>query len=184
MRKLEIQAYSVEHAKLQAYNQGITVIADASVWWRKKGRPTLTRDLQIFAADYMESKKMFDFEGSGIVIAIIPGRSDERCNPYKLIKHKRKGRCKTERVVEIIRKSDKQVIGTAPNKTEAYKLAKRLIKKQKTDLYAKTAYIAQDLDFEMEYSPSSNTLLGQYVVFGVDEVDVKLSKQKNRGGDF
>lgn len=184
MRKLEIQAYSVEHAKLQAYNQGITVLADASVWWRKKGRPTLTKDLKMFAAEYMESKGMFDFEGTGIIIAIIPGRTDERMNPYKLTKHKRQGRCKTEKVIEIRRKSDNVVVGMAPNKMEAYKLAKKVIKKQKTDLYAKTAYISQDIDFEMEYLPSTHTRLGQYVVFGVDDGDVKHSKNRNRGGNF
>lgn len=41
-------------------------------------------------------------------------------------------------------------------------------------------YYSSDIDFEMEYTPSVRTQLGQYIVFGVDEADVRISKRKNR----
>ena len=70
MRKLEIQAYTLDEAKINAFKQGITVVQDATRSWKKSGSPVLTKDMNIFAADFLEQKGMFDFEGAGIIIAI------------------------------------------------------------------------------------------------------------------
>lgn len=181
MKKLEISAYSSEEAKLQAYKEGITVIYDATTIWKKSGSPILTRDLNIFAADLMEGKKMFDFAGAGIIITLISGTEDSRKKPYKLNNILRKGRCKLERVIEIRSKDGDEVVGKAITKLEAMQLAKKLIKSLKKDLYGKTVYTANDLDFELQYIPSTTASMGSYLVFGVEEADVKLCKRKSRG---
>lgn len=130
----------------------------------------------------MNRREMFDFENAGIIICLTTGKENKRVQPYKLIKHKRKGRCKMDRTIEIRKKSDDSVVAVASTKMEAYALAKKVIKKHKEDLYAKTIYVSQDLDFELKYTPSSRTRLGQFLVFAPDELDVKLNKRKNRGG--
>lgn len=180
MRKIEIQAYTLEEAKIEAFNAGITVIHDATRSWKKSGSPVLTKDMDIFAADFLEQKGMFNFEGAGIIIVIDSGNKDTRKNPYKIYNSRRKGRCKLCRIVEIRQKSDNSVVGKATNKTDAIQLAKRLIKICREDLYAKTVYNTSDIDFELEYVPSNKAKKGQYIVFGVEQADVNLSKRKNR----
>lgn len=181
MRKLEIQAYSIEEAKLKAFEEGITIVNDLTLHWRKSGSPILTKELNIFAADYLEKKGMFSFKDAGIIIAVHPGIEDTRKNPFKIQNYVRKGRCKVKRVVEIRTQKDDNLIGSASTKREAVNLAKELIKKYQEDLYAKTRYVSSDIDFTMKYKPSVRSRLGQYIVFAVDESDVRISKRRSRG---
>lgn len=181
MRKLEIPAHSVEEAKLIAFQSGITVVQDATRNWKAAGSPLLTKELDMYAAEFLEEKGMFDFKDAGIIIAVSAGTEDTRKKPYKINSSRRKGRCKLTRVIEIRAKKDDTLLGTAGTKTEAIKLAKQLIKQCQGDIYGKTRYVSSDIDFEIEYTPSIRARLGQYIVFGVDETDVRLSKRKNRG---
>ena len=181
MRKIEIQAHSLEEAKLIAFQSGITVVQDATKSWKKAGAPVLTKELSIYAADFLEEKGMFDFKDAGIIITVSPGIEDTRKYPFKIQNFRRKGRCKLNRVIEIRTQKDNTLIGTALNKSEALELAKQLTKKYQENVYGKTVYVASDIDFEIEYTPSIRTQLGQYIVFGVDESDVRISKRKIRG---
>lgn len=183
MQKIEIQAHSLEEAKLIAFQEGITVVQDATKSWKKAGSPILTKELNIYAADFLEEKGMFDFKGAGIIITVASGIEDTRKNPFKINSTRRKGRCKLKRVIEIRTQKNDTLLGTANNKTEAIALAKQLIKKYQESIYGKTVYLSADIDFEMEYTPSVRAQLGQYIVFGVDEADVRISKRKNRGFD-
>lgn len=181
MYKLEIQAQSLEDAKLQAFKENITVVYDATRSWKKKGSPTLTKDLNVFAANFLEEKGMFNFKDTGIIITISPGKRNTKQYPFKINKFKRKGRCKLTRTIEIRSLKDNILLGVAANKTEAISLAKEIVSREHIDLYGKTVYISSDRDFEIEYKPSKKFQLGQYIIFGVDEADVRLSKRKNRG---
>jgi hypothetical protein len=51
------------------------------------------------------------------------------------------------------------------------------MKEKLTTLYAKTVYDTDRVDFELEYIPSKKRKLGQYLVYGVDAEDVKLSRR-------
>ena len=104
--------------------------------------------MNIFAADFLEQKGMFDFEGAGIIIAIKSGTKDTRKKPYKVISSRRKGRCKLYRTIEIRLKRNHEVIGEAVNKTEALNLAKSLIRNFRENVYAKTVYNTKDIDFD------------------------------------
>lgn len=181
MRKLEIQAHSIEEAKILAFKEGITVVQDATKSWRKAGSPILTKELNIYAADFLQERGMFDFKDAGIIITVSSGVQDTRKNPYNIISSRRKGRCKLTKVVEIRTKNGDNLVGHAGSKTEAIALAKDLIKDHHEDLYGKTVYYSSDVDFEMQYKPSIRAQLGQYIVFGVDEEDVRISKRKSRG---
>ena len=75
------------------------------------------------------------------------------------------------------------MIGEAVNTTEALNLAKSLIRNFRENVYAKTVYNTKDIDFELEYMPSTKAEKGQYIVFGVEQSDVKLNKRKNRGAE-
>lgn len=135
----------------------------------------------MFAADYMDNKGMFDFKDSGIVIAIKPGVDNSRKKPFKIQSARRKGRCKLKRCIEIINSATNEVLGSAENKTKALALAKKLVRQNRINVFGKTRYITSDIDFKIEYTPSNNTQVGQYVVFGVDAEDVRISKRKKRG---
>lgn len=181
MRKLEIKAYSLEDAKLTAFKEGFTVVCDATWHWKRAGRPLLTKDLNIFAADLLESKGMFDFKNSAIIITVITAVDNKKKHPSKITNIKRKGRCNLTRTIEIRTKKDDKLIAIASQKMEAIKLARELIKKCREDLYAKTIYVSSDIDFELEYDPSTKARPGQYLVFAVDDADVEWSKKKKRG---
>lgn len=181
MRKLEIQAYTLDEAKIKAFEEGITVIYDATYRWRMHHKPILSKELELFAAEVLADKGLFDFEGAGLIISVQTGRDNTKLCPSRLINERRKGRCKCTRTIEIRRKDTDEVVGDAPNKTKAIALARELIKEQRADLYAKTVYKTDGIDFELLYNPSTKTHMGQYIVFGVDKADVRISKRKNRG---
>lgn len=52
------------------------------------------------------------------------------------------------------------MIGEAVNKTEALNLAKSLIRNFRENVYAKTVYNTKDIDFELEYMPSTKAEKG------------------------
>ena len=124
---------------------------------------------------------MFGALKSGIIIAVTPGKKSSRRKPYKLVNSRRVGDIKLRRIVNIHKKSNDELVGSAPNKTEAMELAKRLMIGCKEDLYGKTIYVSDDIDFELNYSPSSNSSIGQYIIFGVDENDVRVYTRRKRG---
>lgn len=181
MKKLEIQAHSLEEAKLIAFQSGITVVQDATKSWKKAGSPILTKELNIYAADFLEEKGMFDFKDAGIIITVSSGIEDTRKHPFKVQNFRRKGRCQLNRTIEIRTQKDNTLLGVAQNKAEALSLAKQLTRKHQESVYGKTVYTSNDIDFEIEYTPSVRAQLGQYIVFGVDESDVRISKRKVRG---
>ena len=181
MNKIEISAYSLDEAKLMAFQQGITVVYDATRSWKKAGSPILTKELNIYVADFLESHQMLGFKGAGIIITLDPGIQNTKKNPLRVENFHRIGRCKLNRTVEIHKCSDNTLIDVQPNKTAAINSAKELIKEYKEDLYAKTVYQSEDLDFKIFYNPSPKTRKGRYLVFSVDDSDVRLHKRKLRG---
>lgn len=130
--------------------------------------------------DYLESKNLFNFEGAGAILTVTKGIEIEKENPYHLVNIIRKGKCKLKRGIEIRKRSNDEVVGIAPNKAAAMKLAKKLVKQYRESLYGKTVYTANDIDFEMQYNPSVRERLGRYIVFGVEDADVRVNKQRRR----
>lgn len=140
------------------------------------------KEMEMCAAEYMHSKGIMEFEGAGIIIQLKPGHEDTRVRPYKIEKFKRGHRCKVKKAVEIRRIDTDEVVGRGETKLDALYKAQELVRELKTDLYGKLVYYATNNDqlFRLTYSPSVRAKLGQYVVFGVDQSDVKIFKQQLR----
>lgn len=117
----------------------------------------------------LDKKRLTGVEGVGLVIAVTPGSKDTRERPYKYKNVTSEGKRQMERVVEIRLKATDEVVGTAKNKGEAEKLAKKLMLTYKQDMVAVIVYHVKDgkeTAFELDYAPSQSAQKGRYIVFG------------------
>ena len=178
MKKLEIEALSLDEAKKKAFEQGITVIFDATVWWKICGRP-LGEELITFIVNYLQRKQAFENEGAGVIINTVSPFVHKRKYIYTLKKNK-KEKIRYIRRVEVRKKSNDEVLAIASNKTEALALAKELMPSIREDIYGKAVYQSNRCEFELNYIPTYDCRNGQYIVFGVEDADVRASKRKRR----
>lgn len=171
MRRIELTASSLDEAKVLAYEKGITVLNDITVNWKKQGSPIVDKLINRVVAEFFQKKKMFDFEGAGVIIEISKPTKDARKKPWKFIdKYDKYKKPPLKRIIEIRTKSDHKVVGIAERKPEAIKLAKELVMEYREDLYAIICWSKQT--FDLKYLPSDRMTMGQYLVFGVDAGDV------------
>ncbi len=178
MKKLEITARNIDEAKLKAFEQGVTVIFDATWVWRRCGKPN-GEELLTFIIRYLKKRKAFENEGVGVIITALAPHSPKTKTPYKLYRAKRKA-IVPERVCEIRKKSNDEVIGEGKYVRDAIELAKELIQTEQEDLYGKYTYKVDRTEFELKYAPGFRYRVGQYIVFGVEDTDVRASKRKRR----
>lgn len=157
----------------------ITVIKDLTKWWGRCGKSS-GKDLQVFIADLMMRQRMLTTLGAGILIRLrkpIPGKLRE----VKFENNTRHGRIKTTKVVEIRRLDNDELVGETTTRRLARPLMRKLIRKEKTDLYAITKYISNEIDMIARFNQSNGEQLGLYMVFGVDESDARLYKRREMG---
>lgn len=170
MKKFEVSAYSLEEAKATAMNEfGIKVTQNVTQSWKNAGSPVSGKEFENFCVDILDKKRLTGVEGVGLVIAITPGSKDTRERPYKYKNVTSEGKRQMERVVEIRLKATDEVVGEAKNKSEAEKLAKKLMLTYKQDMVAVITYHVKDgkeLAFELDYAPSQSAQKGRYIVFG------------------
>lgn len=178
MKKLEIYATNAENAKAQAYKKGIIVIFDATKAWIAAKCPMLTEDLRIFAAEFMAKKNMMTYAGSGIIICVESSQTNkgEICQMRNIPRVPRKWKS----IIEIIDKDTNKIVTTALNKKKAILAAKKIVERDKRNIYAVRKYIPSEIDFEIEYIPQDKKLLGKYIVFGVEDEDVRLGIRRLR----
>lgn len=178
MRRLELEAYSTEEAKIQALREGITVVQDLTDIWKKAGKPMINNAIKQLVVEHMEKWDMFDHLGVGVIIALKEGKDANLKYPCILTYNRpRKGRRKLMKIWKIYRKEDHVGIGEAPTKKEAFDLARNLIKVHRQDLYCRMILGADENEFELAYSPSKKAILGNYLVFAVDGTDVFIKRQ-------
>ena len=79
------------------------------------------------------------------------------------------------------RASTLRYIGISDTKTDAIIKAKELISLYKKDIYGKTVYVADDIDFTLIYKEPKTNHLGIYILFMVDAEDVRLKKRRDMG---
>lgn len=174
MKKFEIKAFSLEEAKEKAIEMGITVVRNVTQSWKNVNSPISDKDFKLFAVDMMEKNRLSSVEGVGLIICVIPGSKDTRERPYKFINNVTEGPKQIERVFEIRRKDNDTLIATAKKKADAEDIAKAAMNTVKTDLYCEIVYRVKEnkaLAFELEYTPSINSNLGTYIVFGNEKID-------------
>ena len=169
MKRFEINAYSLEEAKTIAAEMGLTVVRNVTQSWKNAGSPVTDKSFREFAVDSLAKNHLASAEGVGLLVVVTPGSADTRERPYKYVNNVTEGKKNIERVYEIRTKRDGTVVGTASKKADAEKLAKSLMSDLKTDLECVIVYHVtegKDLAFTLQYTPSTNTKQGSYVVFG------------------
>lgn len=174
MKKFEIKAYSLEEAKEKAVEMGITVVRNVTQSWKNADSPVTDKDFKIFAVDMLEKTHLASAEGVGLIVCMFPGSADTRQRPYKFKNVVTDGKRKVERVYEVRRKDNNELIATANNKADAETAAKEAMTSVKTDMYCEIVYRVKEgkaLAFEVDYTPSVSTTLGTYIVFGNERVD-------------
>lgn len=165
MRIFEINAYSLNEAKEIAASQyGITIVRNVTVTYTKE-KP---ESFEMFANDIFSKHKLTESSGVGCVVIKFPGSADTRERPYKYINNISEGQLKKHRVFEI-RDTDDKLVAEAETKGEAARKAKQIMKDIKKDLCCKQVYRVDkdhEVAFTLQYTPSSNTTLGTYIIFG------------------
>ena len=180
MKKLEILAFSLEDAKLKAFEQGITIIKNVTKEWKESGQPILAKPLDIFGANILEKNNLFGFLNAGVIITFNKKKKPNGNLLFKFVNYPKKGPRKMKRVVELRNIKTDELINTAKNKKVAIKMAKEIVRKTGLDIYGVTKYVPENRDFEMFYEKAGEKFLSEFLVFYVDEGDVRLYKQQLR----
>ena len=167
-KKFETIGKTKDEAKAAAAPLNLRVDATGSYNKWAKENPTNEDNVKEWMKDYLNKKK-FNMPNDGAYIVLQPAVADTRERPYKYVNNVTEGKKNIERVYEIRTKRDGTVVGTASKKADAEKLAKSLMSDLKTDLECVIVYHVtegKDLAFTLQYTPSTNTKQGSYVVFG------------------
>lgn len=169
MKRFEINAFSLEEAKAKAAEMGLTVVRNVTMSWKNAGSPITDKSFKEFAVDSLAKNHLANAEGVGLIVVIASGSADTRERPYKYTNNVVEGKKNVERVYEVRRKDSGSVVATAATKSDAEKAAKKLMADVKADLECVIVYHVtegKDLAFTLEYTPSTNTKEGTYIVFG------------------
>lgn len=142
----------------------------------------LKKQLDIFIARFLENKKMFAFEGAGAIIMLHKGKYKYRRSTHTFVNYPKKAARKMKRCVEIRNLETDELLGVSNNKNNARKLARQIVRGEQFSVYGVSKYTPIDKkhDFDLVYTPGVNAQLGQFLVFGVDDGDVRLLKQRMR----
>lgn len=178
MKKLEIEALNLDDAKRKAFEKGITVIFNITRWWAICGKP-MGDDLITLVVKYLQRRDAFENEGVGVIINTTKPFEKKHRWPYKLNKGSLE-KIRYKRVVEIRKKSNDELLAIAKNRKEAITLSKELIPSIQEDIYGRIIYQPNRYEFELNYIPNDVYKYGQYIVFGVEDADVRASKRKRR----
>lgn len=165
MRKMTINAYSLEEAKAKALEDGISVVRNVTPSFKDKN-PV---DFDAFAQEMLEKNKLNKATGVGCLVVVEAGSADTRERPYEFVNNVVDGTLTKKRVFEVRTVKDDKFVAVAETKSEAARLAKAAMKTLREDLVCKQVYRVDkehELAFNLNYVPSSNTKLGTYIVFG------------------
>lgn len=169
MKRFEINAYSLDEAKAQAAEMGLTVVRNVTQSWKNAGSPVTDKSFKEFAVASLDKNHLASAEGVGLIVVVASGSADTRERPYKIINNVVEGKKNMKRVYEVRRKDTGAVLATAAKKADAEKATKKLMSEVKTDLECVIVYHVtegKDLAFTAKYTPSTNTKAGSYIVFG------------------
>ena len=169
MKRFEINAFSMEEAKAKAAEMGLTVVRNVTQSWKNANSPVTDKSFKEFAVDSLQKNHLANAEGVGLMVVVNSGSADTRERPYKFTNNVVEGKKNIERVYEIRRKDNGTVLATASMKADAEKKAKALMADVKTDLECVIVYHVtegKDLAFTLNYTPSTSTKEGTYIVFG------------------
>lgn len=169
MKRFEIKAFSREEAEAKAAEMGLTVVRNVTQSWKNAGSPVTDKSFKEFAVESLQKNHLANAEGVGLMVIVAAGSADTRERPYKYTNNVVEGKKSIERVYEIRRKDNGQVLTTAAKKADAEKAAKAMMADVKADLECVIVYHVtegKDLAFTLNYTPAASTKEGSYIVFG------------------
>ena len=169
--KYEINAFSLDEAKQKAAEMGLTVVKNVTPSWKNANCPKFgTNDFKVFMADALEKKRLTAATGVGLIVATENGSTDTRQRPWTFNNNIKEGSRATKRYFEVRVKDTNVLVGSFETKGDAVRAAKAAMVDVKKDIYCDIVYRVVDPDmataFTLDYTPSSNTKMGTYVVFG------------------
>lgn len=169
--KYEINAFSLDEAKQKATEMGLTVVKNVTPSWKNAGEPKFgTNDFKTFMVETLEKKRLANSTGVGVIVTMEPGTADDRQRPYTFNNNVMEGSRATKRYFEVRLVEDGGLIGRYETKGEAARAAKAAMVHIKKDLYCEIVYRVVDpemaIAFKVDYTPSTKTKMGKYVVFG------------------
>lgn len=174
-KRMEVTGATKDEAIAKAPFEIMGDATQAYKKWRKKQVNGVTdADKKQFMLDYL-SEKSKNIPGVGFIITQESAIADTRERPYKFgdVKNE-KGVRKYGVVYQITDKETGKVLAqTTETKAKAKEIAKALYTKEgfKGDLvctYTKQVLNGEPVAFTVTYTPSKNSRVGSYIVFGVE----------------
>lgn len=176
-KRIEVCGMTKEEAFAKA---PYSIVGDATQayknWEEKQVNGVSDADKVQFMLDYL-ARKSKNVAGVGFSITLLPAIADTRERPYTFIDKKNEnGARKYKTTYQLIDKDSNAIIAeTNETKARAKELGKKLYmdKGYKGHLICKyTKQVVKDggepIAFEMEYTPSINSQMGKYLVFGIE----------------
>ena len=169
--KYEINAYSLEEAKQKAAEMGLTIVKNVTPSWKNSNCPVFgTTEFKKFIVEILDKKRLTAATGVGLIVATDSGSADTRQRPWTFNNNVKEGSRSTRRYFDVRVKGDETLIGSFEKKGDAVRAAKAAMADVKKDMYCDIVYRVVDPEmataFTLDYTPSCNTKLGTYVVFG------------------
>lgn len=116
----------------------------------------------------LEKNKLDGITGVGVMCVVEDGKPDTRERPYTFKDNPTSGERTKTRMYFVRTKDTDHFVGKAPDKGAAVKLAKTAMSEYKEDMVCTIMYEVSDPEaFTLEYTPTTGTKIGTYVVFGV-----------------
>lgn len=164
MEMFKIEAYSYAEAAEVAANGGLKIVKNVTASYKNAGCPI---DLETFGTDVLAKNKLTDATGVGVMVVLETGSPDVRERPYTFVNNVNEGTRTQTRVFVVRTAETDRLIGKAESKDEAIKLAKAAMPEVKEDMVCTISYeVSNPEAFTLKYTPSKNTNLGTYIVFG------------------
>ena len=164
---IEIKAYTYAEAVAIASQKGLRIVRNVTPSYKNVGCPT-GQDLMDFGVSMLEKNKLDGVTGVGVMCVIEDGKPDTRERPYTYKDHPTFGERTKTRMYVVRTKSTDHFVGKAPDKGAAVKLAKAAMAEYKEDMLCTIMYEVSDPEaFTLEYTPTTGTKIGTYIVFGV-----------------
>ena len=167
MTMITINAYTYAEAVAIAAEKGLKIVRNVTPSYKNAGCPT-GQDLLDFGVSMLEKNKLDGITGVGVMCVVEDGKPDTRERPYTFKDNPTSGERTKTRMYFVRTKDTDHFVGKAPDKGAAVKLAKTAMSEYKEDMVCTIMYEVSDPEaFTLEYTPTTGTKIGTYVLFGV-----------------
>ena len=164
---IEIKAYTYAEAVAIAAEKGLKIVRNVTPSYKNAGCPT-GQNLLDFGVSMLEKNKLDGITGVGVMCVVEDGKPDTRERPYTFKDKPTSGERTKTRMYFVRTRDTDHFVGKAPDKGAAVKLAKTAMAEYKEDMVCTIMYEVSDSEaFTLEYTPTTGTKIGTYVVFGV-----------------